>query len=160
MSGSFFQGLGVRPALGRLIGPAEDPRGGGVPVAVLSHAYWQARFAGDASVIGRTVTINNYPFQVIGVVEPRFTGLDLGRPARMYVPVTMQPQLGPAWLHIDGRRFRWVQVYARLRPPITRERAKAALDPLYASLLAGEAEGRRVLRRLSRRRESDFSKDA
>ncbi len=139
VSGSFFQGLGVRPALGRLIGPAEDPRGGGVPVAVLSHAYWQARFAGDASVIGRTVTINNYPFQVIGVVEPRFTGLDLGRPARMYVPVTMQPQLGPAWLHIDGRRFRWVQVYARLRPPITRERAKAALDPLYASLLAGEA---------------------
>ena len=140
VSGNFFETLGVRPALGRLLDPHDDPKGGGVPVAVLSHAYWLSRFSGDPKVIGHTVTINNYPFQVIGVAEPRFAGFDLGSPARLYVPVTMQPQLGPAWLQIDGRRFRWVQIYGRLRTGITPEGARASLQPLYASLLAEEAK--------------------
>ena len=138
VSGSFFPTLGVRPALGRLLDARDDPRGGGVAVAVLSHAYWMARFSGDRAVIGRRITLNNYPFEIVGVAEPRFAGIDLGNPARVYVPVTMQPQLGPAWLKIDTRRFRWVQAYGRLKPGIDAERARAALQPLYSSILAEE----------------------
>jgi predicted permease len=139
VSGSFFPMLGVRPAVGRLLEARDDPDGGGVAVAAISFAYWQSRFGGDRAVVGRTVTINNQPFEIVGVVDGRFAGLDLGAPAQVYVPVTMQPKLGPAWLALDGRRFRWVQVYGRRAPGMSVERASASLEPLYSALLAEEA---------------------
>ena len=83
--------------------------------------------------------INNYPFQVIGVVDARFTGMDLGNPPQVYAPITMQPKLGPSWLQIDGRRFRCVQLYARLKDGVTPERAQAGLQPLYHAILEREA---------------------
>src|SRR5437667_5720495 len=55
VSGSYFSVLGVRPALGRLIGSGDDRAPGESPVAVLSHAFWQTRFAGDANVLNRTM---------------------------------------------------------------------------------------------------------
>jgi len=138
VSGTFFPLLGVRAAAGRLFAAGEDRAAGAAPFAVLSHSYWRSRFGADPRVVGRTVTINSYPFEVIGVVEPRFAGVDLGRPPQVYVPITMQPRLGPAWLKLDERRFRWVQVYGRLAAGMTRERAQAGLQPLYRSLLARE----------------------
>jgi predicted permease len=138
VSGSFFPLLGLAPAAGRLLDARDDRAPGAAPFAVLSHAYWRSRFAGDPAIIGRTVTINNHPFEIVGVVEPRFVGLDLGQPAQVYVPVTMQPQLGPAWLALDGRRFRWVQVYARLAAGVPPAQARAGLQPLYRALLERE----------------------
>ncbi len=138
VSGTFFPQLGVRAAAGRLFTTAEDRAAGGHPVAVLGFTYWQARFNGDPGIIGRTVTVNGHPLEIVGVVQPGFEGLDLGQPVQVYVPITMQPQMGPAWLQLDGRRFRWVQVFARLRDGMTPERAQAGLQPLYSSLLQQE----------------------
>jgi len=63
VSGGFYDGLGVSPAAGRLIGD-EDDRRGAAPVAVISYPYWQQRFAGNPAAIGRTILINNTPFMI------------------------------------------------------------------------------------------------
>ncbi|HEX2310704.1 MAG TPA: ABC transporter permease, partial [Vicinamibacterales bacterium] len=138
VSGTFFPMLGVRPAVGRLFTAEEDRSIGDHPVAVLGYGYWKSRFNLDPSVLGRTVMINGHAFEVVGVVQPEFPGIDIGQPPQLYVPVTMQPALGPAWLKIDGRRFRWVQVFARLRGGVTREQALAGVQPLYRSILQRE----------------------
>ena len=139
VSGNFFSMLGVGAAAGRVLTPADDPVGGGRALAVLGYNYWLAHFNGDRSIIGRTLRINGEPFQVIGVVDRRFPGLDIGQPVDVYVPLTMQPKLGPSWLQINDRRFRWVQVYARLKPGVTAAHAQAGILPLYRSILAQEA---------------------
>ena len=139
VSGTFFTELGVDPAAGRLFTPRDERAPGAHPYAVLSFGYWQSRFNGDPAAIGRRITVNGHPLEIVGVVEPRFAGFDIGRAAQVYVPISMQPQMGPAWLQLEGRRFRWVQVFGRLRPGVSPEQAAAGLQPLYASLLRREA---------------------
>ena len=139
VSGTFFTELGVDPAAGRLFTPDDERAPGAHPYAVLAFGYWQSRFNGDPGVIGRRITVNGYPLEIAGVVEPRFAGFDVGRPAQVYVPVMMQPQMGPPWLQLDGRRFRWVQVFGRLRPGVALEQAAAGIQPLYRSFLQQEA---------------------
>ncbi|MFI5077101.1 MAG: ABC transporter permease [Vicinamibacteria bacterium] len=140
VSGNFFEVLGVGAALGRVFTPADDRTPGGHPLAVLGYDFWRRRFLGRADVVGQPVSINGQPFTVIGVAAPGFYGLELGVSSDVYVPVTMQPQLGPAWLKIDERRFRWVQVYARLQPGASAERAQAGLQPLFSAILQSEAK--------------------
>ena len=108
-------------------------------MVVLGFNYWMSRFAGDRAIVGKAIAVNGHPLEVIGVVQAGFDGLDLGQPPQVYVPMTMLPQMGPTWLKLDGRRFRWVQVFARLREGVTIERAQAGLQPLYQSLLRQEA---------------------
>ncbi len=78
VSGNYFQIMGVTPALGRLIGPEDDRNPGGHPVAVISHAYWQRRFAGDPAIVGREVMINSTPMTIIGVTPEKFLGSFIG----------------------------------------------------------------------------------
>ena len=68
---------------------------------MLGYDYWRRRFAGRADVLGQAIQINGQPFTVVGVAARGFYGLELGQPADVFVPVTMQPQLGPAWLKIE-----------------------------------------------------------
>ncbi len=139
VSGNFFTLLGLQAAQGRVLTAADDPAGGGHSVAVLGYDYFVSRFNADPRAIGRTLIINGHPFEIVGVVDRSFRGLDLGNPAKVYVPVTLQPKLGPSWLEIEGRRFRWVQVYARLKPGISAVQAQAGLLPLYRSILRQES---------------------
>jgi predicted permease len=139
VSGNFFQVLGVPAAIGRVFTPADDTTRSGHPLVVLGHDYWQRRFGGRADVIGRKVLLNGHPFTIIGVAAPGFYGLELGAATDVYVPLQMEPQLGPAWLKMDDRRFGWVQVYARLAPGVTPEQAHAALQPLFGAIRQDEA---------------------
>jgi predicted permease len=139
VSGTFFPLLGLQPAAGRLFSAGDERSIGGHPVAVLSHGYWRSRFGGDPAVVGKTIVVNHHPLEIVGVIQERFGGFDLARPAQVYVPIVMQPQMGPAWLQLEGRRFRFVQSYARLRDGVTADQARAALQPLYRSLLEQEA---------------------
>lgn len=140
VSGSFFPTLGLRPALGRLLTPDDERVIGGHPVAVLSHGYWRSRFAGDPSVVGKTVVVNRHPYEIVGVVQPGFDGLDFADVVQVYVSISMQPKIGPAWLRLEDRRFRFVQVFARLRDRVTPEQAQAGLQPVYRSILEREAK--------------------
>lgn len=138
VSGTFFPLLGIRPALGRLFTAEDDRNPGGHPVATLGFHYWRTRFNSDASIIGRTITVNGHPLEIVGVVQQEFQGLDIGQPVQVYVPVTMQPKMGPAW-RLEDRRFRWVQVFARLGDGVAAAAAQAGIQPLYRTLLRQEA---------------------
>jgi predicted permease len=139
VSGTFFPALGVRPAVGRLFDAREDRAAGAAPYAVLAFTHWQTRFNADPSIVGQKIVVNGHPLEIVGVAERGFAGLDLGQPVQIYVPVTMQPQMGPSWLELEGRRFRFVQAFARLRSGVSIAAAGAGLQPLYQRLLQDEA---------------------
>jgi predicted permease len=92
---NYFPVLGVRPALGRFYTPDEDRSGNAAPVAVLSHALWRSRFAGDTAMIGKTIRLDAKTYTVIGVAPRSFTGLDLKR-ADLWIPISAMPQ--PEWM--------------------------------------------------------------
>ena len=108
-------------------------------MAVLSYESWQSRFNGDSKAIGQTINLNSHPFEIVGVVRAGFHGLDVGARPDVYVPITMEPQLAPEWLKLDDRRFRWVQIFARLRDGMSAGQAEAGLQGLYHALLEREA---------------------
>jgi predicted permease len=121
VSGNFFSVLGAEPVLGRPMTPQDTNATGHSPVAVLSYRYWQQALAGDASVIGRAIMVNGTPFTVIGVMPPKFYGVELNEESPdMWLPITMQPEvmLQPSllnphalyWLHLMGRSKEGVSV--------------------------------------------------
>src|SRR5580765_5093113 len=137
VSGTYFQVLGVGAALGRVIVPGDDKRNDG-PVAVLSYDYWRTRFGADPKVIGQTITVNNTKLTIIGVSQAGFDGVDIGYVPNIRVPVLMKAQMTPNWDDVDNRRSRWVNVFGRLKPGVTREQAKAVLQPYFHGLLEQE----------------------
>jgi predicted permease len=144
VSGTYFPVLGVSAATGRVLTPDDDRVPNGHSVAMLSYNYWHQRFAGDPAIVGRTIQVNGHPLTVVGVAAQAFHGIDLGTPAQVYVPLMMQPQMGPSWLKLENRRFRWVQVFGRLRPDMSIERAAVALQPYFRSLLEMEVQDKAV----------------
>jgi putative ABC transport system permease protein len=113
---NMFAFLGTAPLLGRTFGET-DGQPGAPPVAVLSHEAWQRLFGGDASVVGRTIVLNDAPYSVIGVMPPRFTW----HVADAWVPKTLER--GATGAAPDQR---WFQ--AHLRPGIGEEQAEAELQ--------------------------------
>jgi predicted permease len=142
VSGNYFSMLGVKPALGRVLNSREDDQVyQGHPVVVLSYGYWTSRFARDPKVVGRTIRVNDYPMTIVGVSAEGFAGLDPARSPQIRVPILMKAAMVPEWpwLHMDDRRSRWVQVFARLEPGYTVESAKAPVQTLFAQVRAHEA---------------------
>jgi predicted permease len=136
VSGSFFEVLGVGPALGRLFGPDDDRVPSGHPVVVLGHRYFERRFGGDPGVVGRTVAVNNHPMTVVGVAPRGFDGIEVGASVDVYVPLAMQLEVQPTWGRELGEwRSRWLTCLARLRDGISREEAAAAANVAYRQLL-------------------------
>ena len=140
VSGNYFPLLGIKAAAGRVFNWNDDLRPNVNPVAVLSYAYWKSRFAGRGHIVGRTLLVNNYPLTIIGVSQPGFNGLEPGLPTQVFVPVMMTPSLFP---HSDfsrmfDSRLRWMNVYGRLKPGMTPERARAGLQPLFHQILKTE----------------------
>jgi predicted permease len=138
VSGTYFDVLGVGAALGRVIMPDDDLVRGGSMVAVLSYDYWRTRFGSDPHIVGKTVSINSYPFTIIGVSQAGFEGVDIGYAPSVRVPVMMKAQMTPNWDDMDNRRSRWVNVFARLKPGVTKDQAKSLLQPFFHGLLEQE----------------------
>lgn len=138
VTGNFFDVLGVKPALGRLLTAADDRTPGAHPVAVISYAYWHRRFGRDPAVLNKPITINGYPMTVVGVVQAGFDGLVLGEPADVSVPVMMKAQMTPTWNDLDNRRSRWLTVVARLKTGVSIEQARASMNVLYRQINAQE----------------------
>jgi predicted permease len=133
VTGDYFSLLSVGALLGRAIGPADDRVPNGHPVVMLSHGYFQRRFAADARVIGRTLRVAGLPFTIIGVTPPEFSGVEIGTSPDVFVPLMMQPTVMPAFENLldDPINSRtWVQAIARTKPGVTPARAAAALDAL------------------------------
>ena len=140
VSGTYFPVLGVRPAAGRLFSAADDQSRGGSPFAVLGYDYWQTRFSGDPSVIGKPILVNNRKLTIIGVAAKGFEGVERLIFTQIYVPVMMAEQITDEGKPFENRRRRWVQVFARLKPGITQAEAEASLQPIFHSILAMEVQ--------------------
>ncbi len=141
VSGEFFEVLGIRPLLGRLISPSDDPEiaGAGCAGAVdLSYSFWQRRYGGDASVIGKTLTLDGHPFPIVGVTPPTFYGVSVGDRFDMAVPVCAEPIVDGQYSFITGARARidwWLAVLGRLKPGWTLRRATAQLESIAPAAL-------------------------
>ncbi len=139
-SGNYFEVLGVGPALGRVLQPEDERAPGGEPVVVLGHDYWRNRFVSDPEVLGKALLVNGHPMTIVGVAAAGFSGVSLGFQPDLYIPVTMKKQATPSWDDLEDRRSRWVQVFARLSPGVSREAAEASLGALYKQIIAAEVE--------------------
>src|SRR5262245_5215979 len=135
VSGGYFGLLGLTPAAGRLIGPEDDKTPGAHELVVLSHAYWQTRFAQSPAVIGDTLVVNGVPMTIIGVAPEGFTGTTYASLPDVFVPLSMRERLIAGWKGFDNRRSYWIYVFGRLQPGTTIEQAAAALNVPYRSIV-------------------------
>ena len=134
-SANYFDVLGVRPILGRGFLPAEDLKPEGAPVVVLSYPLWQTRFGGDPRVIGRSISINQHPFTIIGVTPPEFQGSLTGLRTDLWVPVMMQRELISSSNRLHDRGDNWLMSQGRLAPGVSPETARQELNVLMQHLV-------------------------
>ncbi|HET7924413.1 MAG TPA: ABC transporter permease, partial [Rhodanobacteraceae bacterium] len=129
-TGNYFELLGVVPAAGRLLQPADDGAAGASPYAVLSYEYWQSRFAGSASVVGSSIRINRLAYTVLGVAPPGFHGTEVFYRPAIWVPMAMQAQIeiGNPWLENRNTQNTWV--VGRLAPGVSVEQAEGNLTAI------------------------------
>jgi putative ABC transport system permease protein len=134
VSGDFFRVLGVQPLLGRVFTAADDRHGCGLPGAVISYSFWQNELGGDAFVIGRKLTLNFEPVEVIGVTPAGFFGPEIGRSYDVAVPICAQAVLWSEGTWLNEGTVWWLVVMGRLKPEGTLERANAELRVMSPAL--------------------------
>jgi putative ABC transport system permease protein len=127
VTGNFFSGLGLQPAVGQLIQPGQGELPGADPVLVLGYNYWQRRFAGDPHVVGRKVWVDGHPFTVLGVAPKGFHGLYAIAEMQAFIPLGMAAIEGYPRDFMENRGIRNVYLYGRLRDSVSLQRAQAAL---------------------------------
>lgn len=120
VSAHFFDIFGVKAALGRTFVEGED-QAGKDHVAVLNHSLWQSQFGGDPGIVGRSILLDGEPHTVIGVL-PRGTPFERGY-GRIWRPLTFAPAN-------MTRNFHWFGAFARLKPGVTLEQARAQMDAI------------------------------
>lgn len=136
VSGGYFPVLQLKPALGRLIGPQDEPKVGEGRVVVLGHPYWQSAFGGDPGVIGRTLIVNGQALEVVGVTPEGFNGTTIGQRPQVFVPLTLRWQMEPYFKPSDeNRKAYWAYLFARLKPGVTLEQAQTAINVPYRAII-------------------------
>jgi predicted permease len=140
VSGNAFSVLGIRPAAGRLLTPADDRTPGAHAVAVVSHSFWSRRFAGDPSVVGSTFTFGEKQLEIVGVAQESFTGIEPGRLVDLWVPIAMYDAEGFTFTNPE---WNWLGVVGRLHPGVTPERARDVLQAPFSQFRRELTAGRR-----------------
>jgi predicted permease len=152
VSGDYFSGLGVQPQLGRTITPTDD-QPGAAPVAVISYGYWERRFGGDPTVVGKSVPMNGIPFIIIGVAPPEFFGIQAGNSPEIWVPLRKKTDLnevrekrsatkprgdGPEVLQqaqalsdFENRQSWWLRIMGRQKPGVSDAQARTELEIIF-----------------------------
>ena len=135
VSGNFFDVLDARPGLGRFFGPGDDTDRNPAPVIVLSDRYWHKRFAGDSSVVGRTVDLNGSPFTILGVAAPGFQGPFVIAP-ELWLPLHAWVQLSNERELFTSREDVWLIGIGRLEPGRVASQAQIEIAAIAARLRA------------------------
>jgi putative ABC transport system permease protein len=139
VSGRFFDVLGVPASRGRMLTPADDtaapPNG---PVAVVSHRFWREHFGGADDVVGRQLTVliqrQRFPFTVVGVMPPGFSGVAVGRTADVVLPFAAEPLLEGRDSALPETGQSWLEIMVRLKPGQTVEHANAQLRTVQSQI--------------------------
>ena len=134
VSGNFFETLGVSPAHGRLFTEAIDGSRVSEPTAVLAHRYWQRRFAGRATVVGRTILIQDIAFTIVGVAPAGFFGHVVGEAPDVWVPAATQPRLSSATNYLENTGVDWLRLIGRIQAEVTHPAAAADLQAVYRQI--------------------------
>jgi predicted permease len=134
VTGNYFETLGVKAALGRVISADDDLSPGAHPVAVVSYKCWRRRFGGEPDVIGKNVIVNGRAYTIIGVAQPGFSGTEVIVTPEMWFPMAMQAQIevGQQWL--DDREWKTVSMMGRLKPGAGVRQAQTALNSIASQL--------------------------
>ena len=138
VSGNYFDVLGIKPVLGRLLDSNDDIKPEASPVVVISFDYWQRRFAADPTIVNQSILINGHPFSVIGVAPPEFRSVVRGDHPDIFAPMMMKAQITPTWNEMKDRRSKWLNILGKVKPGVTREQAQAGIDPLWHSIRTEE----------------------
>lgn len=96
VSGQYFDTLGVHAVLGRTLTPADDTRGC-AGSAVLSYGFWQREYGGRSDVLGKTISIDRHPIEIVGVAEPGFNGTEVGGSADVMAPLCAVTHIGSGY---------------------------------------------------------------
>jgi putative ABC transport system permease protein len=135
VSGDFFNVLGVRPALGRLLSPADDRPGCGAAGVDISYSFWQRHFGGQASVLGKQFTLDGHPFEIIGVTPPGFYGVSVGDSFDVVVPICSEPVIHGEDTRLPVRHAWWLASIGRLKPGWSTVQATAQLQAASPAVL-------------------------
>ncbi|HSE25102.1 MAG TPA: ABC transporter permease [Pyrinomonadaceae bacterium] len=134
VSGSYFDVLQVKPAMGRPFLKEEDEAHGAHPVVVLSDSLWRRRFDADPNIVGKAIQMNARQYQVIGVAPASFRGSKFGLAMDFWVPIAMVEELRSAPGLLDSRNSHWMNVIGRLKPNVTTSQASAELNAIARRL--------------------------
>ncbi len=128
VSGNYFAMMGITPAAGRLLQPADDIAGAPM-VAVMSDSMWQREYAGDPSIIGSVFVMNTHPVTIVGIAPKPFYGDRITPyPTDLFVPLSTEPLLGESD-YTHNPRTQWLYILGRIKPGV-------ALAPLQAKMHA------------------------
>jgi predicted permease len=147
-SGQYFDTLGVHAVLGRTLAPADDKRGC-AGSAVLSYGFWQSEYGGRADVLGKAISIDRHPIEIVGVTEPGFNGTEVGASFDVMVPLCAVTLIGsgyPRMLDTNFYPVGWLQVIGRLKGGITASQATARLKMLAPQIYKATFEERGLAR--------------
>ena len=128
VTGNYFALIGIKVQLGRPLQP-EDEQPANAQLVVISNALWQRRFNSNANVIGQTLNLGGNPFTIVGVTDPSFRGIRLGRPPEFWIPMSTASEYAT-----DGRGDRGIQLTGRLKPGVTVEQAQTQITTVAARL--------------------------
>ncbi|MFL5614366.1 MAG: ADOP family duplicated permease [Gemmatimonadaceae bacterium] len=134
VSGDYFATLGIRPVAGRLIARSDDYRG--CPgIAVLSEGFWQGRYSGDPSILGKTIALDGHPFTIVGIADGRFSGLSVGERPQLFVPLCSDAVIRGSNSQLDSRSSWYLQIMGRPKPGLTREQIAARFTALAPGII-------------------------
>jgi hypothetical protein len=142
VTGNGYSELGVTPLFGRLLSPEDSNPSSGTSsqVAVLGYEFWQTRFGGALDVVGKQIRVEGHPFTIIGVTRKWFTGLSIGGPPDITIPITTYPQLSERNEYtLDTRSILWLSVIGRLKDGVTIDQARDQLQSFRPELLLATA---------------------
>jgi putative ABC transport system permease protein len=134
VSGSYFPVLELQPALGRLFNSNDDTLVGQSRVVVLSYSYWSSRFGLDPTVLNKQLIVNGQSLTIVGVAPKGFDGTTIGMRPAVFVPITLRALLdvNTGW---SLRTDYWAYLFARRRPGVTIEAARASLGTQYHAIV-------------------------
>jgi len=147
VGGSYFEVMGLKPVMGRLLGPSDDgPKADGA--AVLTYRFWTSAFKSDPNVIGKQVRLSDRPATIVGVLEP---SVPYPQETEIIANVVTSPHHLDATL-VDGRVHRMTELFGRLAPGATLDAARAELRVAHAAMVKAHPE--------SYEKQADFRIDA
>ena len=134
VSGNYFNVLGVKALIGRTFLSEEDRTPNSHPVAVIGYGLWQRDFGADPKVIGRTITLNEHDFTIIGVTPKEFGSPFAGIALDAWTPVMMKDYVALPHFSLTDRGSRWLMVMGRLKPGVTVVQAQANVAAIARQL--------------------------